>query len=305
MPYFAAMAEEASTGARRRLATALAVSLAIMAVEAAGGFIAHSLALWADAGHVLTDVAALSLSYIAIRIAERGASSRHTFGLHRAEILAAFINAQVLLLVCAGILYEAYRRFEHPAPIAPIPMLAFGAVALAGNLVSVRLLHPHRSHNLNLRGAYLEVATDALAAVSVILAAGAIALTGRTWIDPALSAAIAVLILPRTLSLLRQSAHILLEGAPPEIDQPGLTVVVERVPGVLSVHDLHVWTLTSGVHCASLHVAIGSDTDPSAVLREVEDRLRAEQHIDHATIQIEVRPPGDCGPLTRHGAARP
>lgn len=305
MPYFAAMGKEASTEARRRLAAALAVSLAIMAVEAAGGFVAHSLALWADAGHVLTDVAALSLSYIAIRIAERGTSSRHTFGLHRAEILAAFINAQVLLLVCAGILYEAYRRFEHPAPIAPLPMLAFGAVALAGNLLSVRLLHPHRGHNLNLRGAYLEVATDALAAVSVILAAGAIALTGRTWIDPALSAAIAVLILPRTLSLLRQSAHILLEGAPPEVDQRGLTGVVEEVPGVLSVHDLHVWTLTSGVHCASLHVAIGAGADPSAVLREVEERLRSEQHIEHATIQIEVRSPGDCGPLTRHGAATP
>jgi cobalt-zinc-cadmium efflux system protein len=136
------MGSEASTGARGRLAAALGVSLAIMAVEAAGGFIAHSLALWADAGHVLTDAAALSLSYIAIRIAERGASSRHTFGLYRAEILAAFINAQVLLIVCAGILYEAYRRLEHPQPIAPLPMLAFGGVALARNVLSVRLLHP-------------------------------------------------------------------------------------------------------------------------------------------------------------------
>jgi cobalt-zinc-cadmium efflux system protein len=296
------MGSEASTGARRRLAAALGVSLAIMAVEAAGGFIAHSLALWADAGHVLTDAAALSLSYIAIRIAERGASSRHTFGLYRAEILAAFINAQVLLLVCAGILYEAYRRLQHPAPIAPLPMLAFGGVALAGNILSVRLLHPHRGHNLNLRGAYLEVVTDALAAISVILAAGAIALTGKRWIDPALSAAIAVTILPRTVSLLRQSAHILLEGAPPEIDQLGLTGVVGGVAGVLSVHDLHVWTLTSGVHCASLHVAIGPGADPSAVLREVEERLRTER-IDHATVQIEVRPAADCGPLARHRRA--
>jgi len=295
------MGEEARTGARRRLAAALAISLAIMAVEAVGGFVAHSLALWADAGHVLTDVAALSLSFIAIRIAERGVSRRHTFGLYRAEILAAFINAQVLLLVCAGILYEAYRRFEHPEPVAPLPMLAFGAVALAGNLASVRLLHPHRDRNLNLRGAYLEVAADALAAMSVILAAGAIAITGKRWLDPALSAAIAVLILPRTLSLLRQSAHILLEGAPSEVDQPGLTGVVAAVPGVLSVHDLHVWTLTSGVHCASLHVAIESDTDPSAVLRAVEERLRTEQHIEHATIQIEVREPAECGPLARHG----
>jgi len=294
------MGREARTQARGRLAAALGVSAAILAIEMAGGFVAHSLALWADAGHVLTDVAALSLSYIAVRFAERGTSRRHTFGLYRAEILAAFINAQALLLVCAAILYEAYRRLQAPEPTAPLPMLAFGAAALAGNLFSVRFLHPHRHENLNLRGAYLEVATDALAAIAVIVAAVAIAMTGRLWIDPALSAAIAIFILPRTISLLKQSAHILLEGAPSEVDQPALTDVLQRLPGVLSVHDLHVWTLTSGVHCASLHVAIGLDADPSSVLRDVEEKLRTEQHIEHATIQIEVREAADCGPLARH-----
>jgi len=288
------------TTARRRLGAALGISTAILAVEIAGGWISHSLALLADAGHVLTDVAALSLSYIAARFAERGASPRHTFGLYRAEILAAFINAQVLLLACAAILWEAWRRLRSPGPIHPIPMLAFGAVALAGNLVSARFLHTHRHENLNLRGAYLEVAADALAAGAVIAAAAAIALTGRTWLDPALSAAIAVFILPRTVSLLRQSAHILLEGAPAEVDQPGITTLLRKLPGVLSVHDLHVWTLTSGIHCASLHVAIGSDADPSEVLKAVEETLRTEQHIEHATIQIEVREPADCGPLARH-----
>ncbi len=294
------MERRSRTEARRRLAAALAVSAAILAVEVAGGWISHSLALLADAGHVLTDVAALSLSYIAVRFAERGISPRHTFGLYRAEILAAFINAQVLLLVCAAILYEAWRRLQAPAPVASIPMLVFGGVALAGNLLSARFLHAHRHENLNLRGAYLEVAADALAAGAVIAAAVAIAVTGRLWIDPALSAAIAVFILPRTVSLLRQSAHILLEGAPAEVDQPGLTGVLERIPGVLSVHDLHVWTLTSGIHCASLHVAIGPGADPSDVLRGVEEKLRTEQHIEHATIQIEVREPADCGPLAHH-----
>lgn len=297
------MHEENRGVARRRLAAALSVSVAILILEAAGGFVAHSLALWADAGHVLTDVAALSLSYIAIRIGERGASARHTFGLYRAEILAAFINAQLLLVVCAGILWEAGRRWRHPHPIAPLAMLAFGVAALAGNAASVRLLHPHREHNLNLRGAYLEVFADALAAASVVLAAAAIALTGKVWLDPALSAAIALLILPRTLSLLRQSAHILLEGAPSEVNQTGLAGVIGEVEGVLSVHDLHVWTLTSGVHCASLHVAIGPETNGSAVLRAVEERLRAEGSIDHATIQIEVREPEECAPLVRHGPA--
>jgi cobalt-zinc-cadmium efflux system protein len=278
----------------------LAIAIAIFATDVVGGLISHSLALWADAGHTLTDVAALSLSYIAIRFANRGASSRHTFGLYRAEILAAFINAQALLIACAGILYEAYRRLKTPEPIAPLPMLAFGAVALAGNLLSVRFLHPHHRENLNLRSAYLEVAADALAASAVIVAAVVIATTGRLWIDPALSAAIAVFILPRTISLLKQTAHILLEGAPSEIDQPVLTQVLQRLPGVVSIHDLHVWTLTSGVHCASLHVAIGADANPSSILREVEDALRREQHIDHATIQIEVREEVECGPLAGH-----
>lgn len=294
------MAPENRARARRGLAGALAVSGVILAIEAAGGAIAHSLALWADAGHVLTDAAALSLSYIAVRIAERGASARHTFGLYRAEILAAFINAQILLVVCGAILWEAWRRLEHPAPIAPLPMLAFGAVALAGNVVSVRLLHPHRGESLNLRGAYLEVAADALAAIAVVAGAAAIAATGAVWIDPVLSAAIAVFILPRTVSLLRKSAHILLEGAPAEVDQPGLTLGLRGLSGVLSVHDLHVWTLTSGVHCASLHVAIAPGTDPSAVLRAVEEKLRTDHHVEHATVQIEVREPAECAPLARH-----
>jgi cobalt-zinc-cadmium efflux system protein len=294
------MAPDSRAETRRRLGGALAVSGALFAVEAAGGAIAHSLALWADAGHVLTDAAALSLSYIAVRIAERGASAKHTFGLYRAEILAAFINAQVLLVVCGAILWEAWRRLERPAPVAPLPMLAFGAVALAANVASVRFLHPHRNESLNLMGAYLELAADALAAAAVVVGAVAIAATGREWIDPALSAAIAIFILPRTVSLLRQSAHILLEGAPAEVDQPRLTLGLQGLPGVLSVHDLHVWTLTSGVHCASLHVAIAPGGDASAVLREVEARLKADHHVEHATIQIEIREPAECAPLARH-----
>ncbi|HET9795409.1 MAG TPA: cation diffusion facilitator family transporter [Thermoanaerobaculia bacterium] len=294
------MGPESRAETRRRLGGALAVSGVLFAVEAVGGAIAHSLALWADAGHVLTDAAALSLSYIAVRIAERGASARHTFGLYRAEILAAFINAQVLLVICGAILWEAWRRLEHPADVAPLPMLVFGAVALAGNILSVRLLHSHRNESLNVKGAYLEVAADALAAAAVVLGAVAIAATHEAWIDPALSAAIAVFILPRTVSLLRQSAHILLEGAPAEVDQPGLTLGLRELPGVLSVHDLHVWTLTSGVHCASVHVAVAPGTDGSAVLRKVEERLRADHHVEHATIQIEVREPAECAPLVRH-----
>ncbi len=285
---------------RRRLGGALAVSGVLFALEVTGGAIAHSLALWADAGHVLADAAALSLSYIAVRIADRGTSPRHTFGLYRAEILAAFINAQILLVICGAILWEAWRRVEHPSRVAPLPMVAVGAVALAANAVSVRLLHPRRKESLNLRGAYLEVAADALAAAAVVVGGIAIAATRKEWIDPALSAAIAAFILPRTVSLLRQSAHILLEGAPAEVDQPGLTLGLQALPEVMSVHDLHVWTLTSGVHCASLHVAVAPGCDPSAVLRKVEDRLRTDHHVEHSTIQIELREPAECAPRVRY-----
>jgi cobalt-zinc-cadmium efflux system protein len=286
--------------ARQRLAAALGISAAIVVAEVAGGIVSHSLALLADAGHALTDFAALLLSYIAVRFAERSASPRHTFGLYRAEILAAFINAQILLIACGAILYESYRRIARPEPVAPLPMLLFGAFALAANGISLRFLHSHRESSLNLKGAYLEVASDTLASAAVIAAAAVIAKTGLQWVDPALSAAIALFILPRTVSLLRHSAHILLEGAPSDIDQADLRGLLCRLPGVLSIHDLHLWTLTSGVHYASLHVAIAPDADAPEVLLRVQDCLRREKSIDHATIQIEVCETSECDPAPTH-----
>jgi cobalt-zinc-cadmium efflux system protein len=288
------------TPARERLAIALGISAAIVVAEVAGGIVSHSLALFADAGHTLTDLGALLLSYIAVKFAERSTSPRHTFGLDRAEILAAFINAQVLLVACAAILYEAYRRFRAPENVAALPMLAFGLFALAANGLSLHFLHPHRAENLNLKGAYLEVAADTLASAAVIAGAVLIAKTGARWIDPALSAAIALFILPRTVSLLRQAAHILLEGAPSEIDQADLISLLGQLPGVNSIHDLHLWTLTSGVHYASLHVSIFPEADPSQVLAHVQDSLRREKHIEHVTVQIEVCDPADCDPALRH-----
>lgn len=279
---------------------ALAISATIVLAEVAGGIVSHSLALLADAGHTLTDFGALLLSYIAVRLADRSASPRHTFGLYRAEVLAAFINAQVLLLACGGILWESYRRISAPRDIATVPMALFGILAFAANAVSLLFLRPHRHETLNLKGAYLEVASDLFASGAVVAAAALIARTGRRWIDPALSAAIALFILPRAISLLRQCAHILLEGAPSEIDQEDLRRLLERLPGVHSIHDLHLWTLTSGVHYASLHVAILPDADSSQVLARVQDSLRLKKHIEHATIQIEVCDPSECPPALRH-----
>lgn len=285
---------------RRRLAVAIAISSLILAVEAVGGILSHSLALLADAGHVLTDVATLMLSYIAARFAERATSPSHTFGLYRAEILAAFINAQVLLIVCAGILYEAYARLRSPEVVHPLPMLIFGVAALAGNLTSTRLLHAHQHDSLNIRGAYLEVATDALASLAVIVAALLITRTGWHWIDSATSVLIAIFIFPRTLTLLRQSAHILLEGAPPGIDQEALTRSLTKLPGILSVHDIHLWTLTSGIHYASLHAAIAPEADETTALENLASALHEAAGIDHATIQIERRPLGECATPEHH-----
>ncbi|MGH9442520.1 MAG: cation diffusion facilitator family transporter [Thermoanaerobaculia bacterium] len=285
--------------ARRKLAAALGIAAAIVLAEVVGGIVSHSLALLADAGHALTDFAALLLSYIAVRFAERSPSARHTFGLYRAEILAAFINAQVLLLACGAILYESFRRFGEPSDVSAVPMFLFAVFALLANGLSLRFLHSHRDENLNLKGAYLEVVSDTLASAAIIVAAAVIARTGARWIDPALSAAIALFILPRTVSLLRQSAHILLEGAPPDIDQEGLRGLLCDLPEVSSIHDLHLWTLTSGVHYASLHVAIPPGADSSRVLMRIQDCLR-EKHIEHATIQIEVRESSECDPAPRH-----
>jgi cobalt-zinc-cadmium efflux system protein len=283
-----------SSGVRTRLAAALGVSIAILVIEAVGGLLSGSLALLADAGHLLSDVGGLLLAYAAARVADRAASRRHTFGLHRAEILAAFVNAQFLLLAAGAIVWTAYRRLAAPPHIRTGGMFFFGVAALAGNLVSVRLLHPHRHGSLNVAGAYLEVFSDALASLAVIAASLLIRARGWLWLDPALSTVIAVFLVPRTVALLLRSAHILLEGAPAEVDQGRIREVVCRLPGVESVHDLHVWTLTSGVHSASLHVAVSPAADPAAVLPSVEETLRCEAGIEHSTIQIEARPATDC-----------
>jgi len=274
-------------GGRRRLRAAIAVTVGVLLVEVVGGLLSHSLALLADAAHVFADIGALTLAYAAATLAERAPTGRHTFGLYRAEVLAAFVNAQVLLLMALFIGYEAVRRLTHPIAIHAGLMLAIGAVALAGNMVSVLLLARGRNANLNLRAAYLEVVMDALGALAVVAAAVAIPATGWTWIDPALSGAIALVILPRAVGLLRQSAHILLEGAPGEIDVPSLRRMLSDISGVEEVHDLHFWTLTSGLHSASVHIRASTDIPRAELLAAVQRLLQEQAGVAHATIQVE------------------
>lgn len=272
---------------KRRLLGALAVTLTLLVVEIAGGLLSHSLALLADAAHMFADIAALILAFAAMTLADRAPSGLHTFGLYRAEILAAFVNAQVLLLLSLYILYEAWRRFGEAGAVHSGLMLAVAAVALAGNILSVWLLSRGRKSSLNMRAAYTEVFTDMLGSLAVLAAALGIRLTGWSRLDAAVSAAIALFILPRAVSLLKQSAHILLEGAPGEIDLPGLRGKILRLPGVEALHDLHFWTLTSGVHSASVHVRASTDSPREVVLAAVQNLLKQEAGVDHATIQLE------------------
>jgi cobalt-zinc-cadmium efflux system protein len=245
------------------------------------------LALLADAAHMLTDVGALMLSYAAATLAERPSTTRHTFGLHRAEILAAFVNAEVLLLASGFIFYEAYQRLSQPPDVKTGLMIGVAVAGLAANLLSMRLLHGGQEESLNVKAAYLEVLTDMLGSLGVIGAALVMARTGWYWVDPLVSAGIGLFIVPRTVSLLRESAHVLLEGTPIGIDLLGLRGDMMAVPGVEEVHDLHVWTLTSGMHSATAHVRVLTDSPRGDVLRAVQQLLRDRAGVEHATIQVE------------------
>ena len=272
---------------KRRLRLALILTIGVLVLEVAGGIVTHSLALLADAAHMFTDVAALTLAWAGLALGERAPTRRHTFGLGRAEVLAAFINAQLLLVASLAILWEAWQRFRAPGPIHTDLMLAVAAIGLAVNVAAARLLHAGRRGSLGVRAAYLEVLTDALASLAVIVAAIVMKRTGWYGLDALLSAAIALLILPRGFGILREAAHILLEGAPADIDIPRLRDAILAVPGVETIHDVHFWTLTSGQHSASVHIRAAARSPRGEVLKGVQRVLREDAGVDHATIQIE------------------
>ncbi len=236
---------------------------------------------------MFTDVAGLTLAYAGTALGDLAPTRRHTFGLARAEVLAAFVNAQLLLVASAVILYEAWQRYHAPAPIHTSWMLVVAVVGLAANVAAARLLHGGREESLSVRAAYLEVLTDALASVAVIVGAAVMWKTGWYGLDALLSAGIAVVILPRGIGILREAAHILLEGAPDDIDIPALRHRILGVPGVETIHDLHFWTLTSGQHSASVHIRAAAGSPRSEVLRSVQRLLREDAGVDHATIQVE------------------
>jgi cobalt-zinc-cadmium efflux system protein len=265
----------------------LALVVVFLVVEVVGGLLTNSLALLADAGHMATDAGGLLLALLAIWIARRPATPDRSFGYYRVEIFAAVVNAVVLFGVAAVIVVEAISRFAAPPEVAGLPMLAIAAVGLVVNLVSLRLLHAGAQHSLNLRGAYLEVMGDLLGSVAVIVAAVVIIGTGWAPVDPIASVLVALLIVPRTWSLLREAIEVLLQATPRDVDLGEVRRHLLQAAGVADIHDLHAWTLTSGKRVVSAHVVIESDADPPAVLDELCGCLSDDFDFEHSTIQLE------------------
>lgn len=274
---------------RGRLAAVLAITLGLVAVEVAGGLLSGSLALLADAGHLGTDAAGIGLSLLAAWFADRPATPRRTFGWRRAEILAAAGNALLLFAVAGYVLYEGVRRLVEPPAVHTGLMAAVAAVALAGNGASLLLLRSGRQHSLNLRAASLEVASDALGAAAVLVAAAVVALTGLRGADAVAALAVGLLILPRTWGLLREAADVLLEAAPRGVDLAEVRQHLLGTPGVLGVHDLHAWTITSGLPVLSAHVVVDDTAylDCGAVLDRLGHCLAGHFDVAHSTLQLE------------------
>jgi cobalt-zinc-cadmium efflux system protein len=285
--------DRATAAARSRpmLAATLALTSLMMVVEFLGGLWTGSLALLADAGHMLTDAMAIGLALFATWIAGRPPTPAKTYGFYRAEILAALANALLLFAVAGSIVVEAWHRIRAPADVLGGPMAAVGALGLVVNVCCAWLLHHGAHESLNVRAAYLEVIGDALSSVAVLLAAGVVLLTGWTAADPLASALIVLLIVPRTWSLLRQALNVLLEGTPPHLEVAEIEAAMLRVTGVRRVHDLHVWTLTSGREAMSAHVVVDDPGESERLLETLHAVLHAKFGIDHTTIQIEREPP--------------
>ena len=281
----------ASAAYRGRLRVALAITLGVMVVQIVGGVLADSLALVTDAAHMATDAVGLGMALLAIHFASHPPSEHRTFGLARAEILAALANCVLLLGVGGYVLYEAVERFVTPADTKGGLALVFGAIGLVANLVSLTLLMRGQKESLNVRGAFLEVAADALGSVAVMLSALVILTTGWTVADPIASLLIALMIVPRTVRLLRETLEVLLEAAPEGVDMAQVREHILATDGVEDVHDLHAWTITSGMPVLSAHVVVSSDVlntiGHEKMLHELQNCLGAHFDVEHCTFQLE------------------
>lgn len=272
---------------RRRLIFAVAITSVIAVAEAVGGYLTGSLALLSDAGHMLTDVSALALSLLALWFAERPADPKKTYGYYRMEILSALANGVILIAITVLIVLEAWKRFREPQPVDLIPMLIVGFIGLVANLAAMGFLH--NSHSLNVRGAFLHVLGDTLSSVGVLAGGALMYFTGWYQVDAVISVLICVVIVIGAWRLVRDAVDVLLEAVPAHVDMDAVRQILTSVPGVSAVHDLHIWTISSGIYALSAHLVV---SDP--ICRNNDEILSAVKHdlldrfgIDHTTIQIE------------------
>jgi cobalt-zinc-cadmium efflux system protein len=271
----------------RRLTIVLALSSTYMLAEAIGGYLANSLALLADAGHMLSDVAALALAVFAMRIARKPATPKRSFGYYRTEILAALANGATLVAISLLIFVEAYDRFRAPPAVAGREMMGIAAGGLAINLIGLWILSAGRGESQNERGAWLHVLTDALGSVGAIAGGALVTFLGWRWADPAVSVLIALLGIYSSWELLRESVAVLMESAPGHIDVDAVRDAIAATAGVVSVHDLHIWSITSGMVSLSAHICTGDLVPPRDLLQRLGTMLRERFNIVHVTLQLE------------------
>ena len=272
----------------RPLLFALALTATFMVVEAVAGFLTGSLVLVADAGHMLTDSLALGFSVFAIRFAQRPATANKTYGYFRVEILVALLNSALLLGVAAYIMFEAYGRLTNPHDVPGLPLLLVATGGLAVNIISAALLMQGAKESLNVRGAFLEVMGDLLGSVGAILAGVILITTGWRYADPILAVAVSLLIVPRALKLMKDTLDILLEGAPSGVNFDDVVAAMLTVPGATTVHDLHIWTVSSGFTALSGHVTVADNADQGGILVALHRALNERFQIDHVTLQVET-----------------
>jgi cobalt-zinc-cadmium efflux system protein len=288
-------------GARhqRALATTFVLVVAFLGVQVGVGVATGSLALLSDAGHMATDAIGLAVALLAIRIATRREPTRQqTFGLYRLEILAALFNSILLFGVAGYVLFEGIDRLRNPEHVASVPVLVVGVIGLAVNVVSFRLLREGASESLNVEGAYLEVMADMLGSIGVIVGATVLWITGWTWVDPVVGIAIGVFVLPRAWRLGREALRVILQAAPDDIDLDEVASELAAIEGVVGVHDLHVWTLTSDMEVLTAHLMTDGTADGHAVLDQARALLADRHGIDHATLQVEPDTHVGCEELT-------
>jgi cobalt-zinc-cadmium efflux system protein len=275
--------------AERRLWIALAISSVIVVIEFTGGFLGQSLALLSDSGHVLTDVLAISVSILTLRLGRMHHTAKRTFGYHRAEIFAALVNGSILIAAALLIIYEAFLRLQQPTRVQGMLVLSLASVGLVGNLTTTGLLARTRKTSLNVRGVFLHAVGDTASSTAVIVSSLVVVFTGYSGLDPIAAVLIGILIMRGAYGLVRDSTNILLEATPRGLKLESIVKTIRSVEGVMGVHDLHVWTITSGLYALSGHVTVDSDTisQGSVILEKIEAKLKDSFGIEHVTLQME------------------